>query len=150
VRVDAQGELRVGVPELVHDVPRVAAKGDEDRGKGVPEPVGRHAAWKRVLAAVREQPVGALEHGPEHALVDVRLWGAPFHASISFPREFTAFVDEDVSWDNSPRLIDTGANWRVYAFPWKVKGAKHPRYQGLEHFACGRRCPHDLIASLRS
>ena len=59
--------------ELLHDVPRVAAQRDEDRREGVPEFVRRHPTRKRVLAAVGEQLVGALEHGLEHALVDVVL-----------------------------------------------------------------------------
>lgn len=67
--------------------------------------------------------------------IHVRMWGAPYHTSISFPREFTAYVDRDVYWDTASNdLIDSGPGWRVYAFPWKVVGAKHPRYVGLEHF----------------
>ena len=73
MRVDAQGELRVGVPELVRDMPGIAAERNEDRSEGVPELVGRHAAWERVLAAVGQQLVGPFEHGLEHALVDVVL-----------------------------------------------------------------------------
>jgi hypothetical protein len=73
VRIDTQGELRVGVPKLVHDMPRVSAECDQDRRERMPELVRRHAAWERVLAAVREQLVGLLEHGLEHALVDVVL-----------------------------------------------------------------------------
>jgi hypothetical protein len=61
------------VAELFHDVPRVAAQRDEDRRVRVPELVRRHAAREWVLTAVGEQLDGALEHGLEHALVDVVL-----------------------------------------------------------------------------
>ena len=67
--------------------------------------------------------------------IHVRIWGAPMHTSLSFPRAFTKYVDEDVNWSaSSPRLVDSGPGWRVYAFPWRVKGARHPQYAGKEHF----------------
>jgi hypothetical protein len=51
VAADAQRESGVGVAELVHDAARINAEGDEDRGEGVAQLVGRQAAMAKLITA---------------------------------------------------------------------------------------------------
>lgn len=124
------GSPDIGIWENDGATPYVPVGGETPLRQDTPYFKRNRTTTSKLLVRVRsDNPPAPTE--PIH----IRLWGAPIHTSISFPREFTPYVDEDVYWaDNSPRLIDSGPNWRVYAIPWKVEGAKHPAFQGIEHF----------------
>lgn len=65
--------MGVGVAELGHDGGGVGAAGNEDRGVGVAELVGREAAWERWVAAFGEEAVGGGDGGLEDAIAEVVL-----------------------------------------------------------------------------
>jgi hypothetical protein len=73
VAVDTQGEARVGVPKLIHDVACVDAESDEDRGEGVAQLVGRQAFGQRRFPCFDQLLVGVLDRLVEYATANVAL-----------------------------------------------------------------------------
>ncbi len=60
--VDVEREGGAAVADLSHHRGRIGADGDEDRGEGVPELMGRDPFRQRQLSAIAKEMVGALEH----------------------------------------------------------------------------------------
>jgi hypothetical protein len=72
VRVHAERERRVGVPDLIHRGARVCSERNEQGCERVPQLVRRERFGQRSLAAFLEPLVRTVDRGREDALADVR------------------------------------------------------------------------------
>ena len=73
LRVDLQGDLRVAVADLGHDVGDLRAGGEHHRDVGPPQSVRRHPCGQRRQVSQRPAFVGAPDGRSYHARVDVVL-----------------------------------------------------------------------------